>query len=285
MEIRPATTDDRHEVEQAARRSFRASYALSPQEIGTVLAAEFSDEEQAARIDADEDRLFVADRGDAPIAGFAEFGADDALHWLHVRPDARGQGVGTALVERARRAADERSVPFTAKVLESATEGGQFLERFDLYPTETTSVEFGDEQFTEVIYSGHGRERDPGEPSIDVPETAAVAGKSRRVRRESAVAGTLAPFYPLVGPAEGDGRGANRDAEDGGTGGGDGDGFWGGDGAGVEGGDGVEDGTRKVGYLCGQCGTTDVHADELGRLECDGCENVHRPDDWDQAYL
>jgi len=255
MEIRPATPDDRHEVEEAARRSFRASYALSPQEIETVLATEFSDDQLAAQIDVADDRLFVADRTDGPLAGFAEFGADEALHWLHVRPDARGQGVGTALVERARGVADERSVPFTARVLESATEGDRFLERFDLYPTETTSVEFGNERFTEVVYSGAGRERDANEPSIDVPETTTVDGDQCRVRRESAVSGTLAPFYPLVDT--GDSRGDRGDGDEG----------------------------RRVGYLCGQCGTTDVHADELGRLECDGCENVHRPDDWDPSYL
>lgn len=39
------------------------------------------------------------------------------------------------------------------------------------------------------------------------------------------------------------------------------------------------------GYYCGICGTVVEAMDGLGRVVCEGCGNVHRPDYWDDSYL
>ncbi|MBX0322033.1 GNAT family N-acetyltransferase [Halomicroarcula sp. F13] len=249
MNVRPATDSDSEDIETTARRSFRASYALSPQEITAIVDAEFVPEELTARIDGSDERLFVATdagtaRDDVDAAGVAELDADGTLRWLHVHPDARRQGVGTALVERVRDEQPTQSPRFTARVLESANEAEQFLDQFGLSRVESQTEELGGERFDVATFAPEGGTQDAAEPSVSVGDEVVVDGDPVPVRHEAERAGTQAPFYPLGGADE-----------------------------------------TPVGFVCSQCGSTDVTGDGLDRLECDDCGNTHRPDDWDPAYL
>jgi len=40
----------------------------------------------------------------------------------------------------------------------------------------------------------------------------------------------------------------------------------------------------KYGYWCGGCGTLDTAMDTMGRIECNACGNVRKPDRWDAAH-
>lgn len=204
MNLRSADEGDLEAIREAARRSFRESYSLSPREIDAILTVRFAPEDLRERVDGSERRLYVADGGHAPIAGFAETDAEGALRWLHVHPDDRGRGVGTELVELVREGLDDRSTPFTARVLEPSREGGRFLEQFGLYWTGITTMEVGTLRFAEQVYTSEGQERTTSEPAVDVPDEVRVDGETRRLCRDEGVSGTLAPFYPLSGD---DGRG------------------------------------------------------------------------------
>lgn len=46
-----------------------------------------------------------------------------------------------------------------------------------------------------------------------------------------------------------------------------------------------EDGTRRYGWHCGNCGTVNNAMDSMGRIECNECGNVRKADRWDAAYL
>ncbi|WP_267640928.1 GNAT family N-acetyltransferase [Haloarchaeobius amylolyticus] len=250
MDISPATTGDYGRLEETATRSFRASYSLSPRDIDRLTDGFFSATAVEERVESGGGDLFLAEEGvedPAPdLSGFLELDGEGTLRWLHVHPHARGRGVGTALVEHAQDHLGRQSTPLTARLLDSAREGTQFLEQFGLYPTENESVVVGDSRFDETVYTTQGNSMNTSEPVVAVPDEISVDGWTGRVERDSAVSGTVAPFYPL--------------SDAGGT-------------------------DRHLGFFCSQCGTTDVTADGNGRLECTECGNTHRADNWDPAYL
>lgn len=251
MEIRHAETEDLESIEDAASRSFQTSYAISPQQIEAVVEDQFSPEALEARLGDDDRRILVAENPeemepDIALQGFVEFTADGTLYWLHVHPSARGRGVGTELIEYVQDELDDGERPMEARLLESASEGSQFLERFDLYWTENDAVELGGERFDVQVFSTDGAEQEPNEPVVSVPDVVTIDDETRALNEDEEVSGTLAPFYLVFETA---------------------------------------DYEEPVGFFCSQCGTTNVTADALERLECNECGNNHRSDDWDPSYL
>jgi GNAT superfamily N-acetyltransferase/ribosomal protein S27AE len=245
MDVRSATQADGSAIERIARSSFQTSYALSPGDIDTLVETFFAPAAVADRLDeADGPSVVVADHDDA-VVGFAETHPDGWLEWLHVDPAERGQGAGTALVTHVRDEVLDDDQRLEAHVLEVASEGSAFLERFGLSASGTTDVEFGtDASYAETVYTTSGKSQDANEPNVDVPEVLAVDDQELRVLQDDRIPGTEAPFFEV------------HDADD-----------------------------ESWGYFCSQCGSTEVVADGLDRLECDECGNEHRAEQWDGAYL
>jgi ribosomal protein S27AE len=104
----------------------------------------------------------------------------------------------------------------------------------------------GGEEFAVTMFiEGEGTETS-NEPTVAVPESVTVDGVDRPVDRDDSIPGREAPFFTLY----------------------------------------VADDTEEAyGYFCSQCGSTDVSADGLDRLECGNCGNAHLADEWDDAYL
>ena len=44
------------------------------------------------------------------------------------------------------------------------------------------------------------------------------------------------------------------------------------------------DATRRWGYVCGNCGSARTAMDSMGRIECENCRNLKKPDEWDAAH-
>jgi hypothetical protein len=44
------------------------------------------------------------------------------------------------------------------------------------------------------------------------------------------------------------------------------------------------DGEERWGYFCGNCETADNAVDPMGRIECNVCGNVTKPEEWDSAH-
>ncbi|AFK20371.1 GNAT family acetyltransferase [Haloferax mediterranei ATCC 33500] len=40
----------------------------------------------------------------------------------------------------------------------------------------------------------------------------------------------------------------------------------------------------RWGYRCGNCDSFDTAMDTMGRVECNECGNVRKPDEWDAAH-
>ena len=44
------------------------------------------------------------------------------------------------------------------------------------------------------------------------------------------------------------------------------------------------DGERRWGYVCGNCESFDTAMDSMGRVQCNDCGNIKKPDEWDAAH-
>ena len=286
MDVRPAEPSDGEAIGNVVRRSLRASYALSPQVIDGVVE-EYDGDAIAERLaggraDEDDRVYLVAEDGAADgVVGFAEgrIAADGVgeVVWLHVAPGGRGEGAGTALFERLREELEERGTgPVRAIVLADNQEGDEFLERFDLEERAETAIERAGVELSAHVYAddaaaidddsmtrtGEGRDAaSTGDADLgpdddvdaveyaeatEVPETTTDEGRELYVGTDDPIPGSDAPFL----------RTFDDDARE-----------------------------QHYGYFCTNCGSTETAMDELERLECADCGNVHRADEWDAAYL
>jgi GNAT superfamily N-acetyltransferase/ribosomal protein S27AE len=246
MTVRPATTDDCAAILGVAERSFQASYSLSPDQIEALLQEEFSEEELTARIE-DDTTLLVLAEDEGEVLGFADADIEGAtLRWLHVDPLERGNGVGTALVERVIQEVAGHEDTFTAHILEEATEGDSFLERFGLNRSDTKAADFGEQRLSVHAYTRTAQKVEANEPAVKVPDGVMVDGSEKPLDREERIPGTEAPFFVIY-------TAPNR--------------------------------SERYGFFCSSCGSTAVAADDLDRLKCSSCGNKHRADEWDDAYL
>lgn len=249
MEIRSADSDDRERLESLAQDSFQTSYALSPQQIETIIENEFDAESLAERLSDPDATVLVAEHaaGDTEhVQGFVDVavGSERTIRWLHVDPEARGEGIASALLDGVRHDGD--GTPLVARILEDAVEGGEFLENFGLESDANAQVTFGNEEFAVAIFTEGEGTNDANEPNVSVPESVTVDGADRPLERDETVPGRDAPFFVTY---------TN------------------------------EDRTDQHGYFCSSCGSTDVAGDGLDRLECSECGNLHLADEWDDSYL
>lgn len=250
MDLRSAAPDDVDAIRDVARRSFRASYSLSPRDIDEVVEEQLGDDALGERIDGGEFVVVVAE-ADGEVIGFVDGEMADGaseLRWLHIAPEDRGRGAGTELVQAAHdELSDQGASELRLRVLADNSEGTAFAEHLGLERVDRAEVDLGGESYVERIFSdnasGEETTHDPGEPTVDVPGTVMVGGDELAVSDET-VPGNEAPFY-IVNEQSGE----------------------------------------RWGFFCGNCGSTDPTVDELDRVKCEQCANVHRPDEWDGAYL
>jgi hypothetical protein len=46
----------------------------------------------------------------------------------------------------------------------------------------------------------------------------------------------------------------------------------------------TENRDTRWGYFCGNCDSLDTAMDTMGRVECNVCGNIRKPDEWDAAH-
>lgn len=44
------------------------------------------------------------------------------------------------------------------------------------------------------------------------------------------------------------------------------------------------DAAERWGFYCGHCDSTDTAMDTMGRIACNDCGNMKKPDEWDSAH-
>ena len=46
----------------------------------------------------------------------------------------------------------------------------------------------------------------------------------------------------------------------------------------------TENREERWGYFCGNCESFDTAMDTMGRIECNDCGNIRKPEEWDAAH-
>jgi ribosomal protein S18 acetylase RimI-like enzyme/ribosomal protein S27AE len=256
LTIRGAERDDIARVREIARDSLTSSYALSPDDIEMLVEVAFAEDALAECLDDAAASLLVAE--DDGIVGFVTT-TDGEVDWLHVDPERRGRGAGTALFERAVETLDDGSGPVQATTLAANTQSGAFFERFDFERVAERQTELGSLELAEYVYapagatereSDSGREADAAEAAepterddLDLPDEVTVDGRTVTLGDES-VPGSEGGFVVTY------------------------------------------DGSEAYGYLCANCESMDVTVDSMNRIRCGHCGNTHRPkEEYDGSYL
>ncbi len=263
--VRAAEPGDDDRIRELVESSMTTSYALSPEEIRTVLEAEFGEEAGAERREDDDTVALVAEVDDV-LSGFVGGSVDDGegtVHWLHVDPERRGRGIGTTLFEQATSTLRDRGaddVRLTS--IEANMEGEAFVEQLDLVQVEERELDIGGQQIVEYVYEQSGdaeiseasasnsssgdAESTLSKADVDFPDSVTVDGEEVYVGDEP-ISGTQGPFAQTYADA---------------------------------------DRTEEHGYYCGNCESTDVSIDSMDRLKCAECGNTRKPDgDYDGSYL
>jgi ribosomal protein S18 acetylase RimI-like enzyme/ribosomal protein S27AE len=257
-EIRTADGSDTGRIRELAESSMTTSYALSPQDIDTISKAAFADDNLSDRLEESDTTVFVAEVDDV-LAGIVEITVTEdggRVRRLHVDPERRGGGVGTALFEQAIEDLEDRGVKETRAIaLAANTSEGRFFERFGFEKTNERTVEIGGRETIEYVYtesdttSGEGAESksDADETDPDYPDSVVTDDETEVYLGEETIQGTEGLFTTSFVDAER---------------------------------------SENYGYYCVNCGSTDVSMDDMEQLRCGNCGNTHKPDDeYDGSYL
>lgn len=157
--IRRATTDDISAIQRIARKSWRGAYGdfIDDEDIEAMLAEGYSEAFLENAITSTAMTLFVAEDG-LSVVGFVscEPPADGSVGGvsIYVSPDYWGEGLGSALLERAQEyLAAKGATEMQDTVLDANDVGNAFYgKHFD--PVEETTVEMGDDEFEATVYRG-----------------------------------------------------------------------------------------------------------------------------------
>jgi GNAT superfamily N-acetyltransferase len=156
MNVRTARRSDRPAIRDVARRSLQTSYSLGPQAITSAIEQWYDEERLAATLEDPTHVLLVATVDEQVVAfSESEITADDVgtILWLHVDPDHRGTGIGTAVFDETReRLWSQGAIRLQGRVLADNADGNAFYgERgFDLAGTD--SVEIDGRTYVENLY-------------------------------------------------------------------------------------------------------------------------------------
>ncbi|WP_181687139.1 GNAT family N-acetyltransferase [Halorhabdus salina] len=194
MEIRTAREADKPAIRDVARRSLQASYSLRPQTITSGIEEWYNEAQLTKSVTSDERMLLVADR-DGQIVGFSEStltadrpwvtdkedrGRDALLLWLHIDPEYRGEGIGSALFETTLDrldAADAASVQ--GRVLANNQDGTQFFESHGFERVGRTEIDIGGRSHVEYRYVAEATGLEPlesGEQTVYVDHDESEGG-------------------------------------------------------------------------------------------------------------
>lgn len=248
MNVREATEGDGEEIHDIARQSIQVSYAVSPTAIDLIIEEWFDVRTMEDRLGLDGTVIAVAEVEDRVI-GFVEGDTSDGeLRWLHVHPEERGRGAGTELFGWMIETLSQDTTDPQVRILAENSEGDTFVTRFGYERVDQHDIDFGGETWRTHIYATVSEDEQGStlsEPE-DVPATVSIDEREMFVDRDDGIPGDVATFYPLY----------HDESHD-----------------------------KRYGYYCSNCDSIVEIVDELDRIKCTECGNVHRPDDWDKAYL
>ncbi|WP_281193909.1 GNAT family N-acetyltransferase [Halorubrum sp. F4] len=210
MDLREATADDVGSIREVALASLAASYGHAVDE--TLLSEAVENWYGADDVDediADPDTVFPVAVVAGEVVAFAESYVVDRrervgeIDWLHVHPNHRESGIGSALLERVEDELRDRDVDsIEGKVLVDNEAGTAFYEREGYDLSGERIVDIGGEEFQERLYRKRiGRD---GTLREGIYETA--DGETVYVAFDEGERGSKAPFYVAYADADHESR-------------------------------------------------------------------------------
>lgn len=272
METRAAETDDFERITDIVERSMRNSYRLSPQQIEAVVEKQFAPDRLREKREQSGTVLLVTETSEdvegRQVAGYAEGRLGESVGevtWLFVDPQRRGQGIGTDLFESVTEAMrNDGAEQIRGAVLETNTEGQDFLERFGLEHKTDDQMEVGGMELANYVYADPAVDIEPGPderadsdeerwPDAERQDGRMTAtnedGERLLIDTEDEQSGTEGPFYPTY----------------------------------------TDEGmTDQFGYYCSSCGSIETSVDNMNQIECTDCGSTHKSrsgEDYDDSYL
>jgi ribosomal protein S18 acetylase RimI-like enzyme len=210
MDIRQAVADDGPDIRNVARASLHASYDfLSDEAVDTAVERWYSKDALETAL-ADPDVLFLIAEDGPDMAAFSQsvlvHGGQTTgeLDWLHVRPEIRGGGLGTRLLEGTAQALEEMGADrIQGLVLAGNEEGAEFYEEHGYAEVNRRPVTVGDETFEEIVYR-RGGATDHTATLTETTET--ESGETLYLAWDEADRGSEAPLIPVYRSADRTGR-------------------------------------------------------------------------------
>jgi ribosomal protein S18 acetylase RimI-like enzyme len=197
MEIRKLRHNDASEIQVVARESLSESYGhtLDGEQIERVVEQWYG-EDAIENLLSDEEIIFMVAANDG-ISGYVqgEIIAGDTvigdIHWLHVQPDERGDGLGSQLLgEVIDRMENEGVSLVRGRVLEVNQDGISFYQEHGFTDSSTSAIELDSEEYEELVLERQLGDEEVLE-SIEGPD-----GEQLFIDYTGGETGVLAPLYP-----------------------------------------------------------------------------------------
>lgn len=249
VHVREATELDREDVRAIATRSMEVPYGsfLTETEIRDAVEQWYGTERFDELVSDPDTSLLVAERERGAV-GFSQShlvetpaGTVGEIHWLHVEPDHRGEGIGSELFDRTQSALEESGAEWiSAFVLADYEEGNTFYRARGLEPVDSRTVQIGERSFEERVYTESVPAEERPRPHVEVRTTA--DGEELFVHYGESEIGSEGPFFAAY---------TDRDLD------------------------------TRYGWFCSNCETFDTAMDTMGRIVCNRCGNHHRATRWD----
>lgn len=156
--IRRATEDDVPAIQRVARASWEAAYGdfMDEDIIDEMLAYGYSVDFLEEAISSTKMTLFVAEE-EYSVVGYVscEPPTDGSVGQvsIYVSPEYWGEGIGTALLEKARSYLDAKNADTVRDVVLAENDVGNAFYQKHFEQAEETSVEMGGEEFEANVYT------------------------------------------------------------------------------------------------------------------------------------
>lgn len=195
MQLRPVSLDDGPALRKLVSRSMEVSYSLGPATIEAAVEEWFGDEALEAKLEDDDYHLLAAEKDDL-LVGVAEsvFHEDSEagdIHWIHVHPEYRGEGIGQELFDHVTTTLDDRGASYVrGLVLSNNADGTTFYHDLGFEKVGERELEIDGSTYTEYIYHDTELER------FSVVED---DGREVYVDHSDVDRGSLSVFYRVYG--------------------------------------------------------------------------------------